>query len=333
MRSGLFLFLLGSLSLSALGSSAHQSSIISCASSVTNLRPSFKLEDFFSKSWIDKRFTLPFLKVLSPLIDDEDLMGLNREKLLQISSLAFKNIRGQEVNFEMQLFTHEVAGNKVLVPVIAMRCGSALCGMLTLSIRKKSDATYFAQSEYLKTNARNLAIQGIGPHIMPMLKEYYTKLGVKEERLEAGWSGRERWAKEGFVLDPDLKFLENGIAVDQISLIRNNFKRFLSFHKIALSDLYLEESDGKKTLLDENLSQLKQPIDFQKVFHNRGKKIMTRSYVDVDTLAGPRPMAPGLSFTLWDYRPRDSQESVILQEGKPLSDMAMPTWIGLRRFE
>lgn len=167
---------------------------------------------------------------------------------------------------------------------------------------------------------------------MPMLKDYYSKLGVAEERLEAGWSGRERWSKEGFRLVDDEFFFENGKKVSQLELIKGNFLRFLKFQKIPISELVYVSQSGQKLPLDLSLSQLNQPIDFTKVFHKNGKEIMTRAYTDVDTLSGPRSMSIGLAFTHWDYRPRQNQPVVILQGDKPLSDIAMPTWIGVRSF-
>lgn len=311
---------------------AIKSGIVPCSIALGRQSVSFVINDFADKAWIDKKFTFAFLKELALLATDDDLIGLNAQQLVALSSLEFKNPRGSKVDFETQLYTRRVNGESQVVPVISMRCGQDLCGVLVLSITRNSSGVLVATSEYFKSDPKKIAIQGIGPHIMPMLKNYYEKLGVKEERLEAGWSGRERWAKEGFRLAEDVDFYEDGKKVSQLELIRSNFLRFLSFHKITLGDLLYEDQSGKRRPLDQSLSQLNQPIDFTKVFHKNGREIKTRSYTDVDTLSGPKSMAIGLAFTHWDYRPRENQVVVILQEGKPLSDIAMPTWIGVRSF-
>lgn len=293
------------------------------------------LEAYLDKPWIDKKFTAPFLKSLNPHVPNSGILGMDMLQLRSLDLLEFKNDTSQHsVQFSMQLFSRpNVDGTATVVPIILMNCKSGPCGLLALAISLDKTGTLTARTEYLKTDPNNQDIRGIAPFIFPMLKKYYSELGVKEETIESGWKGRMLWANEGFELDKHSPFTIDGQPTSQIALIRANFLRFLKFHNVQAKDLYYLDQSGQKKSLDMELSALQQPTDFLRVFHRDNLTISARAYVDVDTLEEAKPYAPGLAFTLWDYRPRPDQIIQILQDGsKPISDIAMPTWIGVRRF-
>lgn len=269
-----------------------------------------------AQSWVDKKFTGAFLKSLTPTEPQvfEDRFKLPVEILAALPS---------RLDFNFDIYT---TGAKVVV-VYEFTSNNQVVGTFVLSLEERGSLRV-ATSEFLKV-APAFRNKGYGVNLMQNIPAFYKKLGVHYEKLEAGWEGRAYWPTMNFRFDTSSTFFEDGVELSQVELVRRNFIRFLDFHKIKREDLYVLRGT-QRLPIDADYSQLREPIDFLNVKHSQGIKIMTQSYSDVDKLEPEGEMDVGLSFSLWDYRPRKGQEVEVFQGTKALSDIAMPTWIGIR---
>lgn len=290
------------------------------------------VQTLVERSWVDDKFSTPFLRELAPLSDSrlKAEFGFEPRRVHQ----AARGFRHRSPNCEPLAIEHFLAERlpaQQLVVLFVMKTRGEVAGFLALSLEKKETARE-AWSEYLKVDRDLAETRGISVSFLEFSSKFYSTLGVTTERLEAGWSGRPLWARAGYEFDPQALLWENGVPYPQVEVIRRNFERFLRFHGINSRELYLHKLEGVPEPLSA-LTDLKTPADFLAVKHSAGPFVGVAPYIDVDTL-GPAFMAhPGLAFSLWDYRPRPNQTTSIGQNGKPLSDIAMPTWIGMRNFE
>jgi len=201
------------------------------------------------------------------------------------------------------------------------------------TIAKSDDGKLIAVLDYVKTNLEDPALAGYGKSYFPFYSKLIHTLGISEERLEADWLGRLVWAQQGFLFDPSYDgFTQNGKRISQLSLVQNNFRRFLAYHQIDFSDLRWVDKRGKHSVIS-SISEIKRPADFLRLAH-KDRKVLVRPYIDYNKLDAPLLLDVGRAFLLFDYRPDGSESVIVGQAGKPLlSDKAMPIWVGVRTFQ
>ncbi len=288
------------------------------------------------RPWVDRRFSTLFLEQLAPVTDDRLQADFNLEAdPIRAAAAGFRHHRPGFTPLDIDHYIAQrihPSGPRLPVVLFVMHLRNQPVGFLALSL-KWNKGVLEAWSEYLKVDTSIAETQGISRSFFDFTRVFYQKLGVKTERLEAGWAGRPIWARKGYRFDPDVTLLEDGKPRPQLDVIRRNFQRFLQFHKIRLEDLFLGGDLGGREAIDASLSNLNTPEDFLNVQHTSGVRIEVAPYIDADTLGTPSLEAVGKAFTLWDYRPRSNQTISISQDGKQLSDIAMPTWIGIYRFD
>jgi hypothetical protein len=291
------------------------------------------VKELGTQFWIDERFSLAFLNQLEAIEPRElgEDFGINPDSLVRYSSEFTHWTRGREpLAITPVISKRNSADGKHAVVLFLMRDANLPVGFLALSLQRQSDLL-LAQSEYLKTD-RSPSTFGVSGSFFRFTRDFYKRLGVSSETIEAGWSGRPIWAAYGYEFDEHTNFVENGVKVSQIELVRHNFLRFAAYHVLALDELYKDLGAGRREELASDLSNLRKPSDFAIIKHKKGKMINVAPYVDVDTLESFTEKHIGMAFSLWDYRPRGDQEIIILQGEKSLSDIAMPTWIGRYHF-
>lgn len=177
--------------------------------------------------------------------------------------------------------------------------------------------------------ARNLIFP-----ILNYLDSIYARVGVSRERLVADWRGRFYWTgKSEYDFDPDYRFRVNGRDVDQLTVARDNFQRFLSLHQVPLAELLLPDGEaGWKAVA--GIGDFRRPQDFARVKHPT-RKLQVATLTDVDVReALSKPLEVGLAFTLSDYTMmRHTVTPVQSCSGfLTYNDTAMPPWRALRRL-
>ncbi len=288
-----------------------------------------------SLSWVDAKFSIPFLHELQPLSDERLLSDYRIDPdRLHGAARKFSHHRGGQPPLQTSHHLAERTKGSERYPVVlfVMRVEKNVVGFLAVSFRPEPNALD-AWSEYLKVDPRRPETSGIARSFFSFTRGFYAAMGVRSERLEAGWAGRPIWARMGYDFDPAVSLLEDNQPFSQLELTRRNFGRFLSMFRINVRDLYLEKELGGREPIAPGFQNLHTPEDFLSVYHVRGPSILVAPYVDADTLGERTLEHPGKAFSLWDYRPRLGQTIAITLDGKPLSDIAMPTWIGIFRFE
>jgi hypothetical protein len=279
-----------------------------------------KIQQLVQKSWVDEKDTRSYLKALQPSNEKSflEFAGINPHLLPKLTSFR------EEYTF----FKSPDGERPVLITSIYNE--DALESFVVFSFVKDDNGVLHVTGEYLK-HSTNVPSQ-LGTQVLQQLDNFYRALSVKSTQLRAAWEGRVHWAQSGYDLDATGYFVENGKITQQIDQMRQNFLRFLNFHQIKLEDLYVYQN-GERKELSEDLSELRTPRDFLHIQHKEKLKIETAAYVDEGTLSEVRALPVGLAFTLWDYRPRPGQEITIdRNDGMPLSDIAMPPWLGIKQF-
>jgi hypothetical protein len=289
--------------------------------------------ELIAQSWVDQKFSAPFLRELTVLSDERLLSDFRIEpSLLHSAAAKFIHRRsGRPLEITHYLLERTTPEKHQAIVLFAMRYEKELVGFLAVSLQRNRNSLE-AWSEYLKVNTEKPETLGMSLSFFNFTRKFYSTIGISCERLEAGWAGRPIWARMRYEFDPDVRFMENGKSVTQLEVTRGNFGRFLALKHFKVEDLYIEKDLGGSEAVQGDFANLNSPGDFLLVKHRKGKLLPVAPYIDADVLGPVVFEHPGKAFSLWDYRPRHGQTISIMQNGKALSDIAMPTWIGIYYF-
>jgi hypothetical protein len=200
-------------------------------------------------------------------------------------------------------------------------------GFIARKILKNKSSVLEAHGDGVYFDPQSSEAKGISKIGLNFIEnEIYKKIGVKKEILHANYIGRYFWAQQGFQFNSNAYYWPGpkikGTSVKPLIMIRQNFLRFLKWHKIKLADLSIDKIENFKT-----------PLDFANVYHKNGKTILTAPLISENALGEEMAMPIGKSFMLSDNRPKPNEPYICSPLGKKFSDRAMPKWHGVRLIE
>jgi hypothetical protein len=286
-------------------------------------------DSLIGRAFVDAEDSAPYLSRLVDVSEaqwKERYPFLNRAMLDQVArGFQFHSGEGEiELKLNLMKMGAESYSNLILLGVFQIRSTAEPVGFFAINFWNPNPDEPEAIGDLLKTDlTRNL-----GGIFAPFFATYESLIAihrVRKERILAGWSGRVLWATRGlYEFDSDYSYNLNGRNVSTITLIRENFGRFLAHHEIAMDDLTYR---GGPLL---SLAQIAKPADFLKIRHRAGKKVRVEAYVDCGELRTPHEYAVGMAFLLSDSRAQPNQANQISLRGRNYSDRSMPAWPGVR---
>ncbi len=271
------------------------------------------------------------------LIQSLDWKWKTKEQLNDLAK-SFENfIPADKKHFQIQLqldvreYVHRKHGRGLfLIGIFYLKETGAPVAFFGKSFRKnETTGTIEVWGDGLRIDHSSPATKDLIYPLLKYLDSIYKQQGVGLERLVADWRGRFYWTMANYRLDPDYLFYEGTVLKDQLTVIKNNFLRFLKKHNIELTDLTIDRKTGKVKV--QSIDDFLIPRDFIQAKHVN--KLQLQTLIDVDTIEKQsQPLDVGVAFALADYTPEPLDALRILSNSKQMeyNDTAMPAWRAIR---
>lgn len=243
----------------------------------------------------------------------------------------FQNPGHEAVQFQATLAEPLGQPQRLALVVLILDAGHQLLGFWRKTFWRTASRELECHFDIMKTGLDYDAIRGISKAIKPYFDQLNHTLGVAREFVEADWIGRLVWA-DFYDLDETHFYLENGHRRCTLDVMRRNFDRFLTWHRLRCSDLILATPSGQQPLTHPE--QLTSPGDFARIAHRAGNLVRVDVLLDdLPRRLERRALPVGRAFMLADFTDvRDNTVELIDgYYGERLCDRAMPYWFGVKQ--
>lgn len=298
---------------------------VNCHNSLINLlapRRNNPLEFFGleeNSTFLDSAYSIPFLKKLRQITFAE-LSKSEKDKIKDALDQFSKRIDMTHIQWGIFRNRDSKSDELVFAGIFKQSEGNPI-GFWSASLRLDRGE---AELDFVKIERKNPFSKGLFKKWYEEYSRFLKNTQIKIERLQADWSGRGLWAHLGYEFDPNFMFNVQGRKMSQITLIKENFIRFLKMENIEWENLSI---DGRP-LLESDLTH---PDNYLKIKSVDNRKIQTRPYVDYMVWEEMKEMEVGMSFVNKFYGAEPSEKIVILDEdGDQFSTTAMPYWKAIR---